>query len=179
MMRNPETVTTTSEQRLDVAARLVLILGLGVLIVLAGLAIGVGLAILQRDWRPIPSGLAVGLGAAGLAVLAMAAHDILQALEVATQRDINHDGRIGDEATPVLLRTNAAPPQDGAAFAAFVESCQHDTSLRRWEPVIGRAQYQAWRDVLLSAGWAKWRSSDQRSGWELTAPVETILQALS
>ncbi len=178
-MRNPETVTTGSEERLDVAARLVLILGLGVLIVLAGMAIGVGLAILQRNWRAIPIGLAVGLGAGGMAILAMAAHDILQALEVATGHDLDHDGRIGDDETPVLLRTNAAPAQDGAAFAAFVESCQHDSSLRRWEPVIGRSQYVAWRDLLISANWARWRSSDQRSGWELTAPVETILKALS
>lgn len=97
-MKSYEAVDLPSraEQRLDVAARLVLMLGLFALFVVAGLAMGAAAAIWQRSWAPIPTGAAIGLGAGAVALLAMAFHDWLQALEVWSGRDIDGNGSIGD-----------------------------------------------------------------------------------
>lgn len=175
-MIHRETATPGPEQRLDVLARLVLVAGLGALFVLGGLALGMAAAIWQRNWAAIPTGAAIGLAAGGLSVLALAFRDVLAALELHTGRDIDGDGRIGD--TPVLLRANAAPEPAHDDFAAFVAACASDTSARRWEPELGRARYQQWRDLLIDGGWARWRSTDQRAGWELTATPEAIIAAL-
>lgn len=172
-----ETATPAAEQRLDVVARLAWVLGLGGIFMAGGLALGLAVAIWQRSPAAILTGAAVGLAVGGLAMLALAAHDLLGALETATGRDLNHDGAIGD--TPVLLRANGAtetPAHDD--FAAFVKACASDTSARRWEPALGRARYVEWRDLLISGGWARWRSTDQRAGWELAAEPEAIIKAL-
>ena len=63
-------------------------------------------------------------------------------------------------------------------FRAFVEACAVDTTGNRWEQALGREQYTAWRDLLIGSGFARWRGKDRRSGWELTADVDVILQAL-
>ena len=183
-MRNPETVTTGSEERLDVAARLVLILGLGVLFVLGGLAVGCAAAIWRRDAGAVLAGLCVGLASGGLAVLAMAARDVLSALELASGHDLDGDGRLGhgDGAGLVLVRARGeAAPADVALrdeLQAFIEGCQVDTSARRWEPAIGRERYRAWRDKLIDGGWARWRGGDPRAGWELAADPGEIVKAL-
>ena len=112
-------------------------------------------------------------------MLAMAARDVLAALEVATGRDLDHSGAIGDASTPVLLRANASPePAAREDFAAFVNACASDTSARRWEPQLGRERYRQWRDLLIDGGWARWRGSDERGGWELAAEPAAIVKAL-
>jgi hypothetical protein len=64
-------------------------------------------------------------------------------------------------------------------FVRFVMGCAVDTSARRWEKRIGRARYQAWRDLLINSGYGRWKSArDQRAGWELTAPATSIISAL-
>jgi len=178
-MLHRETVETpAAEQRLDVLARLAWVLGLGGIFMAGGLALGLALAIWQRNPAAILTGAAVGLAVGGLAMLALAAHDLLGALETATGRDLDHSGAIGD--TPVLLRANASPvPAERDDFAAFVTACAVDTSARRWEPVLGRERYRQWRDVLIDGGWARWQSEDKRAGWELAADPAAILAALS
>lgn len=94
--RETATAATPAEQRLDVTARLVLVFGLFVLFVLAGLAIGVGAAIWQRSWAPIPTGAAVGFVVGGLAMLVLCFHDVTNALELWTGHDLDGNGRIGD-----------------------------------------------------------------------------------
>lgn len=160
-----------------VAARLARVVGLGVLLTLGGLCVGLALAIWQRDWAPIPTGLAVGLGAGGLAMLALSVRDVLDGLELATGRDLDGNGAIG----PVLLRARNAPDPEAElrrAFSDFMRGCASDTSARRWEGPIGRARYQTFRDRLVAAGYARWKGTDERGGWELTASVDDILAAL-
>jgi hypothetical protein len=88
--------------------------------------------------------------------------------------------------TPVLLspyagreRLAAEKRQDEQSdFARFVEGCENDTTLRRWEPEIGRGQYQRYRDALIDSGWANWRTDNTRDGWELSAAPATVCEAL-
>ena len=68
--------------------------------------------------------------------------------------------------------------EEQSDFARFVEGCAEDTTLRRWEPVIGRGQYQRYRDLLIDAGWADWRTDNTRDGWQLMAAPATICEAL-
>ena len=82
-----------------------------------------------------------------------------------------------------LVMVNAWPPEHEedtrqSEFADFVRGCAIDTSLRRWEPMLGREGYDRYRDVLISLGWGAWRSKDRRQGWELTAGPDDILEAL-
>ena len=78
-----------------------------------------------------------------------------------------------------LVLVNAPTPEqatdrDGdvrrSEFDLFVKGCAVDTSLRRWEPILGRDGYEEYRDILLRMGWAKWRSRDRRQGW--TGPAQ-------
>lgn len=178
-MRNSETVGAATEQRLDVLAGIVRALGLFGLFVLAGLAIGCAVAILRRSWAAIPTGAAIGLAAGGLALLVLCFHDLLDALERWTGKDIDGDGKIGGDGL-VLVRARNTPADDKLRddLATFLAGCAVDTSARRWEPELGRARYQQWRDMLINGGWAKWRSEDQRAGWELTATPAEIGAAL-
>lgn len=185
MTTERETVAMApSEPRpiLTVGARLVLGGGLFVFLFVAGLAGGAALALWTRQLDFLRVGPALGLGAGALALAALAVHDLFAALELITGRDLDGSGAIGDGL--VLLRSNGArggadaDAQLQAAFADFVRGCALDTSARRWEPEIGRGQYQRWRRQLLDAGWARWRSTDERAGWELTAPAAEILAAL-
>lgn len=184
-MRNAETLTTTpTPAPVDVLARLAQVAGLGALFVLGGLAVGCAVAIWRRDAGAILAGAAVGLASGGLAVLAMAARDVLSALEIASGHDLDGDGRLGhgDGAGLVLVRARGADaPADVALrdeLQAFVNGCAVDTSARRWEPAIGRERYRAWRDRLIDGGWARWRGGDPRAGWELAADPGEIVKAL-
>ena len=88
--------------------------------------------------------------------------------------------------TPVLLspyvgreRLEAEKRQDEQSdFARFVEGCADDTTLRHWEPIIGRGQYQRWRDLLIDSAWGQWKTDNPRDGWILSAAPETIVEAL-
>jgi len=113
----------------------------------------------------------------------------LWAIERATQRDLDHDGEIGQPAPAervVLLdpyKGRAAQRADGSAedragFAGFVKGCESDTSARRWERRIGRERYQSWRDALLASGWARARGAGDRAGWELCASADEVIAAL-
>ena len=97
---------------------------------------------------------------------------------------------IDDNAEPVkerVIMVNPPRPEQAAEreedtrqseLADFVRGCAIDTSLRRWEPSLGREGYDRYRDVLISLGWGAWRSKDRRQGWELTADPGEILDAL-
>lgn len=64
-------------------------------------------------------------------------------------------------------------------FSTFVKMCgtPGGTALRRHESRLGREKYSMFRDNLMSSGYAAWKASDQRAGWQLTAPVDVILSA--
>ena len=169
------------EPRLDVAARLLLGFGLCALCVVGGLALGLACAIWLRRLSAFVAGLALGLGAGGLAALTLAFHDLLNALERWTGADLNNDGRIGGGDGLVLLRARNAPDGDEQVrdeLRAFLAGCLIDTSARRWEPELGRQRYQEWRDMLIGGGYARWKGSDQRTGWELMATPDEIMARL-
>lgn len=64
-------------------------------------------------------------------------------------------------------------------FAEFAKGCAVDTSLRRWEPTIGRDRYQEWRDLMLTTGWAEWKQpGNERAGWTLTDQPENVVAGL-
>lgn len=75
-----------------------------------------------------------------------------------------------------LARQNADRGRE--EFLAFVRGCEHGaTTVRAWEPRIGRPKYTAWRDELLQAGWAEREGDAPNSPWHLTATAEEIAQA--
>lgn len=82
----------------------------------------------------------------------------------------------------VHSRPAAVPEVDerDSELAEFVTTCERTTAQRDHEALgTSRAQYERYRQVLLSLGWAEWRSeSDHRQGWELTAEPDDILEAL-
>jgi hypothetical protein len=88
--------------------------------------------------------------------------------------------------TPVLLNpyngrqalASEKRQEEDEGFRAYVQGCEADTTLRKWEPLIGRGQYQRWRDLLIESGWAAWKSDNQRDGWELSAAPGVIIEAL-
>jgi len=105
-------------------------------------------------------------------------------LERATGQDIDEDGYIGSPDRLILVnppRTQADPRErKRAQFVDFVKGCAAgDTSLRRWEPALGRDRYQEYRDALIDTTWGRWiDDSNKRRGWELAAEPGEIIAAL-
>ena len=97
------------------------------------------------------------------------------------------DCLIPDEPSPaervLLLRTSRRPPEaddSPTLFEQFITGAALDSTLERWEPVIGRSTYQGWRDMLIDAGVAEWRSpKNARMGWHLTATPDEVLERLA
>ena len=66
-----------------------------------------------------------------------------------------------------------------AEFTQFIQGCAVDTSMRRWERIIGREKYQQWRNGLIRLGWAEWIKDDEpKQGWKLTRPPNEIIEAV-
>lgn len=112
----------------------------------------------------------------------------LWARERREARDLDGDGVVGEPSRPVLVnpyqgqraRDADKHATELAALADFLYGCEGDTSLRTWEPRIGRDQYTAWRDALVSSGWASWRQpGNERAGWELSAPADEVVAAIA
>ncbi|RME29056.1 MAG: hypothetical protein D6800_03090 [Candidatus Zixiibacteriota bacterium] len=113
--------------------------------------------------------------------------------EIISGRDLDESGAIGDipecdslplppppEERIITIRPRNVPPPTQrlpVAFEDFVRGCEHDTTAARWEPVVGRHRYNAWRDALIENGWAAWKGESRRHGWQLMVPAEEILDA--
>ena len=95
MMRNQETVDMPAT-RDTVTARLALLLGLAGVFILAGILLGLAGAVATGSWAALKIGPALGLVAGGLALALLAVHDVVNALERWTGRDLDRNGRIGD-----------------------------------------------------------------------------------
>jgi len=66
-----------------------------------------------------------------------------------------------------------------AQFVEFLHGCEADTSMRRWEPVLGRERYVEFRDALIHGGLAEWIDPEKpQQGWKLTRPAEEIIEAV-
>ena len=81
----------------------------------------------------------------------------------------------------VNAKPNADAGQDRAArFAAFVESCELDNSVRRLRGLgYTDSEISDFRDALIRLGWARWNSDNPRNGWALTADPDSILEAMT
>ncbi len=186
--------------RLDeVGASLLIKMGLGGLLLMGFSVLGLAATLITENWQPVTiggltipawsllkAGPGLGLVLAALTVIALAWHDTLQAMERWTGRDPNGDGDIGGSHV-VLLNTRPnqavqATPEERLRdqLGTFIRGCATDTSLRRWQPVIGRERYQEWRDDMIQAGFAEWNiPGEPRQGWQLTCPVEEVIAALA
>ncbi len=130
------------------------------------------------------------------AVLLRSLLPFLNALaELASGQDLDGSGAVGDIVSPatepppapqeriITIRPRGAQGQDArrkramATFETFIRGCEHDTTAARWEKVIGRDTYRAWRDTLIQNGWAEWNSENRNHGWRLTVSADDILEA--
>lgn len=119
---------------------------------------------------------------------------LLWAIENLIGQDLTGDAQVG-KPTERLVVVNAPgsqeamkaqnAAQEASSLAQFVAALPvQGTDLRTWEPRIGRAAYQMYRDVLISVGWARWKklkadgSPHERGGWELVEDVEEILKRI-
>lgn len=157
--------------------------------VLFGLGVTVALAVIQ--WGILNIGLkaalkfggGVGLLAASLALTWRFYKAVVWIAEETTRHDLDRDGWVGEpEPRIITVRANQGTTVTGPRerlrqeLDDFVKGCQVDTSMRRWEPILGRDKYLMFRQILLEAGHAAWTSdADKRAGWELTAPAEEII----
>ena len=157
--------------------------------VLFGLGVTVALTVLQ--WGVLDIGLkaalkfggGVGVLAASLAVTWRFYKSVVWIAEEAARKDLDRDGWIGEpEPRIITVRANqgatVADPRERLheELVDFVKGCAVDSSMRRWEPILGRDKYMMFRQVLLEAGHAAWVSdADKRAGWELTRPADEII----
>jgi len=156
--------------------------------VLFGLGVTVSLVVVQwgildiegRDALKFGGG--VGVLAASLAVTWRFFKAVVWIAEEATRRDLDRDGWVGEpEPRIITVRGGQPSPVEDKKervreeLANFVRGCEVDTSMRRWEPLLGRERYLLFRQALLETGHAAWVSDDRRQGWALTAPAEEIV----
>jgi hypothetical protein len=126
----------------------------------------------------------VGLLIASLAVTWRFYKAVVWITEEATRRDWDKDGYVGEPPEPRIITVRAnnhAPVTDKRErlhqeLMDFVKGCEVDTSMRRWEPRLGRDKYLMFRTILMDAGHAAWvNEADKRQGWELLAPAEDVI----
>ena len=134
-------------------------------------------------WPTWPIVMAPSLAVAWLWRL-VAVRETLFITESVLGRDLDGDGVVGKPKTRVVTiqgpQPKPEPPQEdiAAEFIQFIQGCEHDTAMRQWEQVIGRDQYQKWRDALIQLGWAEWLSDDRRQGWRLVWSAEEIIKGV-
>lgn len=158
--------------------------------ILFGLGVTIALAVAQWGFLNIgPKAAWRFAGSAGVLLSSLALtwrfyRAITWIAEEATRRDLDRDGWIGEPPEPriITIRGGQTPAIEDKRerlrqeLEEFVKGCQVDTSMRRWEPRLGRDKYLMFRQILLEAGHAAWTSNaDKRAGWELTAPAEDII----
>lgn len=147
-----------------------------------------------RDWPALWLGVGLVVACCAWLLLLGQTRRLLWAAERLTGRDLDGDRRLGKPAERVIVVNAGQAPdperadQDGrrSRFAAFVAALPiRGTSARTWEGELGRAEYQAFRDVLLRAKLARWCSLDpagrpnERRGWELTVDPAEVLRRIS
>jgi hypothetical protein len=141
------------------------------------------------DWLSVPLiAAAIPLLLVTIGALAELVRAMIVRIESITGVDVNQDGVIGAPpprfvainpyAGRAALERDAAE-RDRTSLEQFIRGCAVDTSLRRWEPSIGRDCYQEYRDRLIDSGWAEWkRPGNERAGWVLTATPEATIAGL-
>ena len=115
-----------------------------------------------------------------------AATETLWAIERVLGTDITGDQVIGKpgEHDHIIIAGGGATTltpieRKRAQFVEFLHGCEVDTSMRRWEPILGRERYAEFRDALLHGGLAEWIDPDElRQGWRLTRPAEEIIETV-
>jgi len=155
----------------------------------AGLLLGVaaGIVAAWQDWaQPAKVGLCVfGVVCIGGYIIISAdvrrswwAEKTSTATPIEPPAVVAQPARVVDR--PVLVNARRdRPAQAAVSFAEFVRGCDvGGTAEGRWLPMLDEAQYDAWRDALIDAGWAAWNSREHRHGWRLTAPAGDILAAM-
>lgn len=152
---------------------------------------GVAISLVMVQWgildinlkAALKFGGGIGLLIASLAVTWRFYKAVVWIAEEATRRDLDRDGWVGEpEPRIITVRANQGATVIGPRerlrqeLDDFVRGCQVDTSMRRWEPSLGRDKYLMFRTVLMDSGHADWISgADKRAGWELTSPAEEII----
>ena len=91
-----------------VSARLRLMAGTSTAFVLSGCAAGLGAALWWQSWTALRAGVVAGLIIGAMALVVLASHDLLDALERWSGQDIDGDGDVGGERI-VLVRSRQAP----------------------------------------------------------------------
>ena len=151
---------------------------------LTGLLIGLVLVLLDRvifgEWAELP---AVGL----LLVLPVLAVWI----RTRTRGRVGPPDLVATDESPkavkervILLRTGRRPvgpdPDDPTLFEQFITGAGLDSTLDKWEPILGRETYTQWRDMLIDEELAAWRSDrNPRLGWRLLYDPGEILERLA
>ena len=125
--------------------------------------------------------IALGIAALAWLLLLVDTRRLLWAIEKLTGRDLDNDNQVGKPTERVVI-VNAAKAQQEATqqantqrasdFSQFVAGlATKGTSQRSWEPELGRATYQDYRDALIRLGWARWKSikrdgqPNETKGW--------------
>lgn len=155
--------------------------GLGAGVLLVVLVVAIAVREWSWDWCVWP------LIAAALPPLLWAVGNLVELVRSMMERilriDLDGDGYVGAPAkvylNPYLGQATAARETadlDMAHEAEFIRGCAAGTSMGRWEKLIGRKTYEAYRDDLLRLGWAVWNEpGNVKAGWKLTTtPEETI-----
>ncbi len=160
----------------------------------AGVMLGGGAAglALWGEWaRPELWGLAIGGGTLIVSFFALSAQ--IRQSWWSWKEDDHHESSGGADPAPervvvdrpvlVNARKNATKPASNTpiSFAQFVLDCEvRGTSEDQWVSILGREQFEAWRDALIEAGWARWRRPNARQqGWVLTAPAGEIVAEMN
>ena len=163
------------------------------------IGIGITTALTVAQWgiigialsRALQFGAGSGALAASLAITWRFYQAVVWFAEEQTDRDLDQDGVTGQPAPEPEPRIITVRSNNGGAprsqydqmreqMEEFVRGCEVDTSMRRWEPRIGRGRYMMFRAALMDAGHADWVTpSDKRQGWKLTAPADKIIDSFN
>jgi|SRR3990167_1303872 len=124
---------------------------------------------------------------------------LLRVVERVTNRDINGDGRIGDEPEPAprSVRLEVTEHREGGATMRFLDMPLDEARLREFARGIlagksfserawagdgkpfSQNDFAALRDKLIETGYARWKGGERRMGAELTAKGRAMFAGLA
>ncbi len=178
----PYTLPVTPPAHVDqVWARVIQTIWLAVAFVLACTLLGGVAAVAWGDLNALRVGVIVGVVLASLVLILVAGRDLWDALERQTGRDLDGDGDVGGERIILLNANKQAAETDEEReereFRNFVALCATDTTTRTHYP-MGRAKYEAWRNILIQGGFARWDDARLKTTWSLTTTPESACAAI-
>jgi len=151
-----------------------------------GLAAGAGAWAFWEPALALPVGLTAGSlsAAAAWLILLDSSRSLLRVLsydlrgEAEPPADTLISGKSKAERL-ILVNPPRQADRERSRFENFVRAAAVGSDTRRLEGLgYSRQEIAGWRDTLLRLGAARWRSRDPRRGWELSEPVEAILERL-